>query len=482
MIIISKKVKNRDGVYFLGNNANDVTGSCTYIRFNGKQILLECGMFQNNNYLDSYRVNSAKFQFKPSEIDYVFVGHAHIDHIGLLPRLVRQGFRGKIIASHATAMLMSPLLLNCAVILSGESMVLSRRYQRSYEPLYTEEDVQNTLKLIWEYDEVHTIFELDEVVSFRWFENSHCIGARQLHLILSDKNHVKKSLLYTSDMGALKTSNHYLPNTEIPENNFQLAIMESTYGEPGRLSKKTREFDLAHLKAAIDTVFDRGGTVILPCFSFSRTQEILTNLYFLFRGDPLFNKEIIVDSLLSCQISSLYSDILKGDNLDLWNQVRAWKNVRFVSEKEESLQCVKDHKPKIVISSSGFCTNGRILSYLHEYLKDPNSMVIFTGYTGADNSYLSYRIKNYKENRQLKISGDPVENKVDCISLSTFSSHANRKDLIEYGSHLNTNKLILVHGSETAKNSLKDDLKKAISAEDKCFKVLSAVQGMVVEI
>lgn len=147
MIIISKKVKNRDGVYFLGNNANDVTGSCTYIRFNGKQILLECGMFQNNNYLDSYRINSAKFQFKPSEIDYVFVGHAHIDHIGLLPRLVRQGFKGKIIASHATAMLMSPLLSNCAVILSGEAMVLSRRYHRSYEPLYSEEDVQNTLSL-----------------------------------------------------------------------------------------------------------------------------------------------------------------------------------------------------------------------------------------------------------------------------------------------------------------------------------------------
>lgn len=140
---------------------------------------------------------------------------------------------------------------------------------------------------------------------------------------------------------------------------------------------------------------------------------------------------------------------------------------------------VKDHRPKIILSSSGFCTNGRILSYLHEYLSDENSMVIFSGYTGSNNSYLSYRIKNYKENKIIKISGDGVENKADCISLGTFSSHANRNELITYGSKINTEKLILVHGSEVAKNSLKD-LKDAISKEDKTFKVVASVKDMVV--
>ena len=124
MFDIAKKKKD-EGIYLIGQNANDVTGSCIYIKYNGKKILLECGLYQNNNYLESYNINSAKFQFKPSEIDYVFIGHTHVDHIGLLPRLVKEGFTGKIIASHATAQLMKPLLYNCAFILLSEANALS---------------------------------------------------------------------------------------------------------------------------------------------------------------------------------------------------------------------------------------------------------------------------------------------------------------------------------------------------------------------
>lgn len=479
---IAKKKASKDGVYFLGNNAEDVTGSCTYIRYNNKQILLECGLYQNNDYLENYKMNSAKFGFKPAEIDYVFIGHTHVDHIGLLPRLVKEGFKGKVIASYATAQLMKPLLLNCAHILKSEADILSKKYKRSYSPIYSEDDVKNTFNYIYEFDEIHRTYCLDDTVSFQWLNNSHCLGARQLHLILTDQNKVKKSILYTSDIGALNTENHYLSNTEIPENHYELVIMESTYGEPGRVNKKTRKFDLEHLKVAVETVMEREGTVIMPCFSFSRTQEILTNLYTLFKDDQNFKYNIVVDSLLSCEMCKLYDQLLEDEYLELWAQIGGWGAVKFITDKTESLACVKDHSPKIVISSSGFCTNGRILSYLHEYLSDENSMVIFTGYTGSDNSYLSYRIKNYKENRQIKISGDVVDNKADCITLSTFSSHANRADLLTFGSKINTNKLILVHGSTVAKNSLKEDLKKAISKENKSFKVLAASKEMYVRL
>ena len=176
----------------------------------------------------------------------------------------------------------------------------------------------------------------------------------------------------------------------------------------------------------------------------------------------------------------MYSNLLSDEDLDLWNKVKSWENVKFIKEKEDSLACVKSHNPKIILSSSGFCTNGRILSYLHEYLNDENSMVIFSGYTGSDNSYLSYRIKNYKENKFIKISGDKVENKADCISLGTFSSHANRNELLTYGSKINTEKLVLVHGSIVAKNSLKEDLKESISKENKTFKVIASTKDMVI--
>lgn len=477
MFIISKRIKD-DGVYFVGNNSQDVTGSCIYIKYNGKQILLECGLYQNNDYLEAYKVNSEKFRFKASEIDYVFIGHAHVDHIGLLPRLCREGFNGKIIASHATAQIMKPLLLNCAFILQSEAFALSKKYKRDYKPLYNEEDVYSVLSRLYEYDDINTIYTLDDIVSFQWFNNSHCVGARQLQLILTDINGVRRSILYTSDIGALNTDNHYVCNTEIPQVHTQLTISECTYGDSFRKSNKSRKFDIEHLRVAIDTVLERGGTVILPCFSFSRTQEILTTLYNLYNCKN-FEYDIIVDSILSCDMCDLYDDMVDDE---LWKDVRCWKNIKYIRDKSESLSIVKTHNPKIVIASSGFCTNGRVLSYLHEYLSDENSMIIFSGFIGLDNSYLSYRIKNYKDNKIIKISGDPVENNIDCVSLTSFSSHANRKDLIEYCSSLNTDKLVLVHGSVEAKNSLKADLKEAISKKNKTFKVLSSNKDMYIKI
>ena len=475
-----RKLKD-DGIYFVGNNALDVTGSCTYIKFNGKQILLENGMVQENDYLINYRANSEKYPFKPEEINYVFVGHTHIDHIGMLPRLVKEGFEGKIIASHATAMLMRPLLLNSAFILKSEAGTLSFKYKRDYTPIYDEEDVYKTLDLIYEYDNIHEEYILDDVVSFEWLENSHCVGARQLRLNLKNEQGIFTHILYTSDIGALHTDNHYLPNTEIDNRQYRYVLMESTYGVKGRENKKTRAFDLEHLRVAIETVMERGGTFIMPCFSFSRTQEILTNLYEIYH-DKNFQYDIVVDSMLSVDICNLYDDLLQGEDLELWKKVKNWDNVKFITEKDESLACVKAHVPKVVLSSSGFCTNGRILSYLHEYLSDENSMICFSGDVGDNNSYLSYRVKNYKENKVIKISGDPVDNKADCISLMTMSSHANRKDLLEYGSSVNTEKLVLLHGSVEAKNCLKEDLQKEISKKDKSFKVVAATKDMYLKL
>lgn len=478
---MSKKKIKDNCMLFYGNNADDVTGSSIYIKFNGKQILLENGMVQQNSYLDNYKMNSEKYPFNPADIDYVFVGHCHIDHIGMIPRLVKMGFKGKIVASHETAILMRPLLLNSAFILKSEATALSLMYKKNYSPIYEEEDVHNTMKLIYEYPDSHTKYILDDVVSFEWLDNSHCIGSKQLRLTLTNELGVSESLLYTSDLGALNTDNHYLQNTEINNKFCKYVIMESTYGVKGRQCKKTREFDLEHLRVAVDTVVERGGTVLMPCFSFSRTQEILTNLYAIYH-DKDFRYDIVVDSMLSCDICDLYDELLLGDNLKLWKEVKKWENVRFIREKDESLACVKGNIPKIVISSSGFCTNGRILSYLHEYLKDPNSMVIFSGYTGDNNSYLSYRIKNYKDNKKIKISGDPVSNNADCIGLETFSSHASRKDLIEIGKNQNCEKLILVHGSPEAKGSLKEDLQKAIYDNDKTFKVIASSKDMMLHL
>lgn len=480
---MSKKKLKGDGIFFTGKASEEVTGSQYLVRFGDYQILLECGLHQSksNSYLDSYKINSEKFQFKPSEIDFLFVAHPHIDHCGLIPRLVKEGFRGKIIATQNTATIMKPLLLNSCYILNDEARLLSKRYKREYKPLYEESDVHTALRLVNAYCEYNTVYQLNEAISFQWLKNSHCVGAAQLQLIMSDKGKTRK-ILYTSDIGALHTNNHYLTDTEIPSMFNDVVIMESTYGESKRDTKKTRGFDVEHLRVSINTVLERGGSAILPCFSFSRTQELLTTLYDIYGSDENFTTQIIVDSKLSCDISKLYSSVLDGRDLEMWESVYNWQNVKFVSEKTDSQHCVTDPAPKIVISSSGFCTNGRIVNYLKQYLKDPNSMVIFSGYTGDNPTYLSYRIKNYREHKFISINKERIANKADCITLSTFSSHANHSDLIKYGSSLNTNKVILVHGSAEGKKCLSEKLKEAISKNDKTYRVMSAFRGMVVHL
>lgn len=478
----TKKLKG-DGIFFTGKASEEVTGSQYLVKFGDRQILLECGLHQSssNSYLDSYRINSDKFRFKPAEIDYVFICHPHIDHSGLLPRLVKDGFRGKIIATGVTASVMKPLLLNSCYILNDEARVLSKRYKRDYFPIYEEKDVYETLNMIFEYDEYDNIYQLDDVVSFQWLRNSHCVGAAQLQLILTNGGKRKK-ILYTSDIGAIHSYNHYVLDTELPKDHNDIVLMESTYGDEKSSNSKTREYDVHHLKSAIDTTLARGGSVVLPCFSFSRTQEVLTTLYELYGNDVGFTTPVIVDSKLSCDISSLYSKILDDSNLDVWERVEHWRNVRFISEKVDSQSCIADNSPKVILSASGFCTNGRVVNYLKKYIADKNSMVIFSGYTGDNPSYLSYRIKNYRDHKFISINKERVANLADCITLSSFSSHASHEDLVKYGSSLNCGKLILVHGDAESKKCLADKLKEAISKNDKTYRVLCAFRGMVVHL
>lgn len=480
---MAKKKLKDDGIYFTGQSSEDVTGSQYFVRFGKYQCLVECGLYQSssNSFLDAYKVNAKKFSFKPSELDFVFVGHAHIDHCGLIPRLVREGFVGQIITTSHTALIMKSLLLNSCYILKEEARVLSKKYKRDYSPLYNEADVYKTLGMIQPYDLYGHVFALNESVCFQWIKNSHCIGAAQLQLIFKDGDRTRK-ILYTSDLGAINPNNHFVSQTDIPSMFNDVVIMESTYGDPGREIRKKRSFDTEHLKTAVNTVIGRNGTVILPCFSFSRTQEVLATLYDIFGGDELFATKIIVDSQLSCDISKQYFEVLSGENLDYWDRVYRWNNVSFVSEKEESRRCISDPTPKIIISSSGFCTNGRVVNYLKKYLPDQNSMIVFTGYTGDNPSYLSYRVKNYKDHKYIGINKEKIRNRADCITLSTFSSHAGYSDLIRYGSSVNTNKLVLVHGTNDSKTALSNGLTDAISRNNRTHKIYNAHKGLYIRL
>lgn len=480
---MGKKIKNC--MVFSGYAAKDVTGSEIAINYNGKNILIECGLHQSSDVLEAYNANIQKLPIKASKIDYVFVLHTHIDHIGRLPILFKRGFSGKIISTPETKIIAKDLLINSSFIAESDARYLSRRYHKSYQPLYDKYDVNTVMDYFTTYDDYNIIHKLDDTVSFQMFKNSHCVGACSLQLILTNGNETKK-ITFTSDLGAIETNNSFVNSLDFKNltNTYSdFFIGESTYGDGKRDTKRLRSKDLEILKSTVLNTLESGGCVINPSFSFARTQEMLKCLYDLFNNDSSFgDTQVIVDSLLSTQICEDYLSVLKGVDLYEWKRIMSWNNLRFIKDKKDSIANVADKKPKIVISSSGFCMNGRVVDYLKSYIENENNTIILSGFCGSDKSYLGYRIKNANPNEIINIDGKGYRNAAHLVNLTTFSSHADFNDLNKIYSNLKTNKLILVHGSEAAKLNLKSSLDEKISENDKTYKVVCSTKGMTINL
>lgn len=481
-----KKYKN-DGIYMLGRAARDVTGSCLYLRWRGFQMLIECGIYQSNDVLEAYNTNKNLFNdIDMSEIDAIVVGHLHADHESALPLAWRKGFEGKIYMTPETARISKDLMLNSAYIMYGDATYLTGKYRKQYEPLYDKYDVETVMDYIETIDtyNVDVPISKDGNVSIRFLPNSHCIGATQIIITLKDGTQVKK-VYYSSDLGAIHTQNHFVNDLQMVSDDeyFAAAFMESTYGDGKRDNKRKRKKDLDILKTVTLETIEKGGKVIIPSFAAVRAQEVLYSLYKIFGNDDSFKTDVIVDSPLMRDICKDYSAVLKGVDKVEWEEVLAWGNIKFTADKKDSIAAIKNRdKPVVVLSSSGFCTNGRVTAWLQEYLNDPNSSLVFVGYLGGDNSYLAYRIKNSKPNEAIKINGRSVENKINIVALQTFSSHAPCDDLVKIGAGLRTEKLILQHGSTEAKDNLKRLLEKELPKRNKSFKVICANQGMFIRL
>jgi metallo-beta-lactamase family protein len=270
---MSKKKKNKLKVSFIGNNSCDVTGSMILIELEDKNILLECGMVQSQNSILDYKTNASAFPFKPKNIDYVFINHTHTDHMGLSPKLVRDGFHGKIITTPMTARLMKPMLLDSSNIIRRDAVSISKKRGTEIEPFYNDDDVYNTLDMINTY-EYNQVIQLDENISFKFLHNSHIIGAAQLELYIKDKSGYVSKILYTSDLGSFKTDNYYVDNTEkcVKAN---IVISESTYGSKEKDHKINRKKDLEKIKTVVNQVCVQDkGRILIPVFSLARCQQI----------------------------------------------------------------------------------------------------------------------------------------------------------------------------------------------------------------
>lgn len=473
-----------DGIYAIGSSAKDVTGSCLYVKWRGHHILIECGMYQSNDILQAYNVNKNMFANVPmNKIEAIIICHFHGDHQNLLPLCWKLGFGGKVFMTQETYNISKDMMLNSASIVESDAKYLSNKFHRKYTPLYDGWDVATVFDFVVPIKDYNTDIVINDNMSFKFHHNTHCIGASSISLTLRDDTLVKR-VYYSSDLGAIKCQNHFVSNYDFSEYEkyYDVAFIESTYGDGKRDSKRKRSKDLEMLDTIIRETVDDGGKVIIPSFAAVRTQEIMYSLYSLYHNDDNFKTQILVDSPLAKAVCADYRRSLYGSDLGVWESVLQWDKIKFVNSKDQSLKYIDSEDSVIVIGSSGFCTNGRIVEWLKNYLDDENSSLVFVGYVGGDDSYLAHKIKNADSGKMISVNGKWVENNIRIHALQTFSSHANCNDLVEIGSNLNCGKIVLHHGSDAAKQNLKDRLECAYYKKSKSTKVVIANQGMFVKL
>lgn len=466
---MSKKAKNKIRVNFCGENARDVTGSMTHVVMSDYELLLECGLYQSNSPREDYKVNNTKFPFKPKELDYIFLSHAHIDHSGRIPALYAQGSTAKIICPKGTKELLKVLWSDSAYIIQRDCEFLNKKYSMKTSPYYTEDDVNVALKYIEEYDYGEKI-QLADDIEVKFTPSGHIISAAQIELWLTEGNQTKK-ILYTGDLGN-SIPKYYTTDFE-PVQKANLAICEATYSDAARqVTVKDRSTDLDKIKTVVREVcLEKCGKVLFPTFSLDRTQNILTHLYETFGRDEEFNIPVLIDSPLATKLTAVYLRLLKDDERKLLEGALNWENVKLVNSYEESQYWQKLRSPVIVLAASGFMQAGRSRSWAKAILPDTKSHIVFIGF--ATEGSLAGKLRKAKT-KTVSIDSKPYPNRCGVTTLHSFSSHIQHDDMLRYYSGIICDKLCLVHGEYKSKCAFGKELQEEIFKKNKTNKVVVA--------
>ena len=463
------KSKNKIKISFIGEAANDVTGSCIHIQTSTRQILLECGLYQScGSTLENYKINNKHFDFKPKNIDYVFLCHNHTDHIGLVPKLYKNDCNAQIIAPSGTKSIAEILLKDSAHIMDGDAKELSDKFHRNYVPLYTEGDVERSLNNYKEFP-FGEVIQLDDYVKFRFVPSGHILNSAQLELWVTEGN-ITKKIAYTSDLGNIHIEKYYTNKFE-PITKCDVLIGETTYARESRIAnQKMRNKDLEKLEAAIwQTCIEDGARVLIPVFANDRCQNMITNLYDIFGNNDEFDTPVLVDSPMAIKICEEYGELLQGEELDKWKRVVSWKNLHFVKDAIDSKEWRESQQPVVVLASSGMCVKGRSVGWIGNMLSHSYDRIIFCGFA-AENS-LAATIKEGKQ-KTITVSGRRVANRCQITDLHSFSSHMQYDSLLKTYGAVECEKIILVHGQMDGKIEFAKELQEEVSKNNNTSKVI----------
>jgi metallo-beta-lactamase family protein len=441
--------------------AGTVTGSKHLIHLkNGKNILLDCGMFQGGG--QETETLNRHFGFIPLEVDALVLSHAHIDHSGLIPKLVKDGFNGKIFCTPATYSLAEALLKDSAKIQEEDVNYLNKRRKaqnkKPLEPLYTSADAENALNY-FHVRPLNESFEVIENVSCVFTEAGHILGSGVVNLSIKE-DEKKTQICFTGDVGRY---NDPILNSPASFPQADVIICESTYGDSLHDDLAISEDIL--LKEIMNTCVHKKGKLIIPSFSLGRTQEIVYALNRLDISKKLPNLKYYVDSPLSYLTTEITKKHKECYNKELLEYMKTdsdpfgFENLTYITDVEDSIALNSNDAPCVILSASGMADAGRVKHHIANSIEDSKNTILIVGY--CEPSSLGARLQN--ESDEVKIFGKIFKKNAEVNKIKSFSAHADYMDLMQFLSGQDpkkVDKFFIVHGEPKVQENFKNKLIK----------------------
>lgn len=427
--------------------ARTVTGSKHIIHLkNGKQILLDCGLFQGMG-KDTLRLNSI-FGFQPTDLSYVIISHAHIDHIGLLPRLVALGYKGPIYCTDATEDLAKIMLVDSARIQEADVLHINKQRARDgrdlIEPLYTIEDAQNVLPL-FQAVPYNQAIQIDKDIELLYTDSGHILGSAAVNLSIQEEGKTKR-ITFSGDLGRYRD---VILRSPQPFPQADIIIMESTYGDKLHEDAKPMIDDL--LQYIVNTCIKKKGKLIIPAFSVGRTQELLYALNRLELENRLPKLPYYVDSPLSIKATNIIKEHPECFNAAVQKMLQRdedvfdFKGLEFIETAQESRALNENNSPCVIISASGMAEAGRVKHHILHGIENPQNTILIVGY--CEPQSLGARLASGSP--EVSIFGKKYGVKADVGVIKSMSAHGDYDDMCQWlacQDKKEVEKVFLVHG------------------------------------
>lgn len=394
--------------------ANEVTGSNHVLEVDGVMVIVDCGFFQGVKVCD--KKNTEPFPYNPAEADALFITHAHLDHVGRIPKLFNEGFKGKIYSTPPTQEIAKLILEDTLHIIETEAK------DDGHEPLFREDAVNRTFEH-WETIQYNKIIELPGGLTARFLDAGHILGSAMVEF-----THNNKKLVFTGDLG--NSPSPLLPDTATLSG-VDYLVTEATYGDRAHedLSERTNQ-----LKQVIEDTIKSKGVLMIPAFSVERTQDLLLELNDMVEGNQIPEVPIFVDSPLAIRVTKVYSKYTDYFNLETKDQIKGGDDIfkfarlRFTERASDSVAIKEVPAPKIILAGSGMSNGGRIMHHEQNYLPDSKNTLLIVGYqaVGTTGRMIEEGIKT------VKIYNQDVPVRAKVVIINGYSAHKDMNALVDF--------------------------------------------------